>query len=113
MTEIHAEELGDWKAGASPQWTSPSDKAAPVVNTADASGRAAKTASARRTACDLRKKAAGQVRVSVWLDTRVVDVIAKLSKYWSFNDRSQAVDVAVRYLDQQTRRGLGKIDLNE
>ena len=77
------------------------------------SSPAAKPSARRRTACDLRKKAAGQVRVSVWLDTRVVDVIAKLSKYWSFNDRSQAVDVAVRYLDQQTRRGLSKIDLNE
>lgn len=50
-------------------------------------------------------------RVSVLLKNKVIETADGLSKYWSFKDRSQAVDVALRYLAQQTRLGLNRIDV--
>ena len=111
--EIKSRELQGSESAPMPQWMLPEGQTEDVAEVGGASARRAQTASERRASSDQRKRDAGKVRLNVWLDTKVIEVVTRLSKSWSFRDRSQTVEVAVRYLDQQGKRGLKEIDLAE
>lgn len=66
-----------------------------------------KSATERRAAADARRRAAGDVRVSLWLSRKRAAELDGLVEAWRVRGgRAEMIQVAVAYLAQQTRQGL-------
>lgn len=62
----------------------------------------------RRAACDLRKRAAGKVRLSVWLPAEAVSALDNMVS-GRMKSRDEALSAAVHHLHQQAANGLKTI----
>lgn len=67
----------------------------------------AKSATERRAVADARHRAAGDVRVNVWLSRgRTAELDGLVAKWGVRGGRAEMIEIAVAYLAQQTRQGL-------
>ena len=57
-----------------------------------------RTAAERRRRADLKHRAAGRVRVCLWLPAQRLADLEGLMREWEIDQRALAIDVAIRFL---------------
>lgn len=98
--EIKTMEQQGSESAKSPQWTLPQVQADDMAQIGVASARRAQTASVRRAASDQRKRDAGKVKISVWLDAAVVNAIDAGVAATGRADRAEYLTDVVRWAQQ-------------
>lgn len=106
--EIKTREQQGSESAPMPQWMLPEGQTADVAEIGEASARRAQTASARRAACDQRKRDAGKVRLNVWLPAEAVSALDTMVG-GRMKSRDEALNATVHHLHQQAANGLKTI----